>query len=687
MRRTDLEAAMNKKNKLPLVFSVASFPQRMKLPYFSLPCKSLLIEFLCVILLLTASLKSYAAQMEYDIVVAGAGVGGITAAIQAARMGANVLVIEESSWIGGQMTAAGVTTMDDISNQKSGIYLEFISAIEKFYKERNKSPNLGYYGARTISFEPKVGQMKLSELVDNVRQSGSKLNIMFRTRIKSVDIERNRITGIKTEECDIKCKVLIDATEYGDIIPLAEVSYRAGNSVCPNINPEAMIQDITWTAVIKHYPGGVPEQLKAKSYLMNYREEHKRNYSRYLTTTGGNNPWRIPQNFTTHNAYRAMPDSSVAGFYDGRKVNWEKITKTGVNFGNDYPGRIGWDKGRSGLPVRYLDETDLRRTVNRRALIKTLNFIYYIQHELDGAGKNWSVADDEYYSDEALDLIRDLVPLEWHEIIRRMPVIPYVRESRRILGENTLTSQMLFRNSLSYRDGRTNLEFYDAIAVGRYSFDLHNSGEPADMETSLNETVEYIEKNRPRANFQVPLNVLIPIGVDGFIAAEKNLSMSRLASGALRLQPICMMTGQAAGALAAVAAKENIHPRYVPAIKVQWELLRGEVNLSLAKFRDVPLGHKYNSVVQLASLHKLLEPLSYPHNPSYNKSDSDNSVLGIPLIKGPPLGTFGIDRYITENDRKQLLSKAPQGFILPEKITRGEALDMLIKAILNNLSM
>ena len=643
-----------------------------------------LIRTLCVIALFAALQNiSTAAQLEYDVIVAGAGAGGIAAAIQAARMGADVLVIEESSWIGGQMTAAGVTTMDDVSNQKSGIYLEFVLAIEKFYKERKKSPNLGYFGNRTISFEPAVGQEKLYELIDEIRRYGI-LDIMLRTRIKEVERDGACITGVKTETDVIKCKALIDATEYGDIIPLAGVPYRAGNSVSPNINLEAMIQDITWTAIIKYYPGGVPEHLKAKSYLPNYTEEHKRNYSRFVTVTGGDNPWKLPQNLTTHNAYRAVPDSSVPGFYDGSKENWGKITKTGVNKGNDYPGRIGWAKGRSGLPVRYLDEAELRRTVNRRALIKTLNFIYYIQHELEGAGKNWSVADDEYYSEEALDLIRDIAPPEWHEIIRHMPVIPYVRESRRILGENTLTSQMLLKNSLSYRDGKTNLEFHDAIAIGRYNIDLHNSGEPADIETSLGETQASIEINRPRGNFQVPLNVLIPAGIDGFIAAEKNLSMSRLTSGALRLQPICMMTGQAAGALAALAAKGSIPPRSVPAIKVQWKLLKAGVNISLAKFRDVPHNHKYNAAVQIALLHKLLEPISYPHNPSFNKSDSDNKTLGIPMLKGPPTGTFGIDRPLTENDRAKLLSKAPQDFKIPGKITRGEALDMLVRALVGD---
>ncbi|MCL1876401.1 MAG: FAD-dependent oxidoreductase [Synergistaceae bacterium] len=643
-------------------------------------CKKFTIRFLCVITLLSASLGC-AAQLEYDVIVAGAGAGGITAAIQAARMGTSVLVIEESSWIGGQMTAAGVATMDDMSGQKSGIYLEFVRAIEQFYKERDKSPYVGNFGNHTLSFEPMTGQKKLYEFVDGVRDNGGKLDIMLSTRIMKAEREGKRVAGVRTETDHIKCKVLIDATERGDMIPLAGVPYRAGNSFTPNIDPEAMIQDITWNAVIKYYPDGVPEHLKAKSLLPNYEAEHRRNYTRFVTVTGGNNPLKLPQNLRTHNAYRAMPDSSVPGFFDGRRENWGKITKTGVNMGNDYPGRSGWAPGRSGLPVKYLEEAEVRRVANRRALLKTLNYIYYMQHELEGAGSKWSVADDEYYSDEPLKLIRDLVPPEWDEIVRRMPVIPYVRESRRIMGDTTLTSGMLFRNSLSYRDGRTNLEFPDAIAIGRYNIDLHNAGEPANIETFLGETADSINTDRPRGNFQVPLSALIPAEVDDFIAAEKNLSMSRLANGALRLQPICMMTGQAAGALAALAVRKNISPRSVPEINVQWELLNSGVNISLARFSDVPRTHRYNAAVQLALLHKLLEPLSYPHNPSYNISDADDRTLGITLIKGPALGTFGIDRRLTESEKSQLLSNAPQGFRLPERVTRGEALDMVIRAI------
>ena len=63
--------------------------------------------------------------------------------------------------------------------------------------------------------------------------------------------------GVTTKKgSTFSSKILIDATEYGDIIPMTGARYRVGNSVVGNINPNSCIQDITYTAIIKKYPGG-----------------------------------------------------------------------------------------------------------------------------------------------------------------------------------------------------------------------------------------------------------------------------------------------------------------------------------------------------------------------------------------------------------------------------------------------
>ena len=393
------------------------------------------------------------ARNSYDIIIAGAGTGGISAAIQAARMGASVLVVEPSTWIGGQATAAGVSTMDDKSRQQSGLYRELISRLQNYYDFRGKSMGTCYWTSTSFAFEPHIGQEVLVNLINEARRKGT-LEFLMNSEIVSVNQNKNTITGVtvKTIEGERRyaCKILIDATEYGDMIPLCKIPYRVGNSVSPFLNPDSMVQEITWTAVIHKYMPSVPDYLKPREPLPGY-ELAKRNYESYVSADGFNfrntYPVETPVNFVTHNAYRGLPDSMNPYSYDADKENREYITKTVLNWGNDYPGTYAWN-GKRGLPIAYLEDRELRKEIEREALIKTLNFIYYIQNEL---GEEWSVADDEYKNRILPEAARDL-PYEWQEIAKRMPVIPYVRESRRIVGSHILTSHELLQNSLSYRE-------------------------------------------------------------------------------------------------------------------------------------------------------------------------------------------------------------------------------------------
>ena len=596
-------------------------------------------------------------------------------------MGASVLVIEPSTWIGGQATAAGVSTMDDMSRQKSGIYLEYINRIKSYYDSRGRSMGTCYWNSRSIAFEPHIGQEAFISMINEARRRGT-LEFLMNSEIISVTKTHNAVSSVTAKtpsgNRNYSCKILIDATEYGDILPLTKTPYRAGNSVSKFLNPDAMIQDITWVAVIRKYPGGVPSYLKPQNPLPGY-ELAKQNYESFVSPDGGNfrnvYPVQLPVNFITHNAYRGLPDSSNPYNYDADKDNRPFITKTCLNWGNDYPGTYGWVNGKRGLPVSYLEDRNLRLQIEREALIKTLHFIYYIQNEL---GEPWSVADDEYANRILPEAARTL-PHEWQELARRMPVIPYVRESRRIIGAHTLTSQEILRNSLSYRDGHTNREFPDSIAIGGYILDLHGANTDSDTEYELDESTKHQELNRPRGPFQVPMSVLIPKETDGLIAAEKNISASRLAAGTLRLQPITMMTGQAAGALAAVCIREKKQPRQVHPMLVQWELLNSGVSLSLCKYTDIPPEHTLSRTVQIANMYKLITPKEYPHAPLFNLLDLDNPVLEMAIIRGADKGLFGVNDIIAGDDVEGMLTKAQEALNMKtaEKITVSKS-DKLI---------
>ncbi|MDR2136976.1 MAG: FAD-dependent oxidoreductase [Synergistaceae bacterium] len=672
------------------------------------------VGFVCFWGLLAAGAAGAQTAPEYDVVVAGGSISGIAAALQASRLGVSVLVVEPSDWIGGQATAAGVSTMDDLSRIRSGLYLEFISKMKLYYDAKGKPMGTCYWDPRSLAFEPSVGQKVLYEMISETRaQSKKPLDILLSSAVTEVIRDGNTVTGVtvqkkrgakrekskrekkekeeKEEKTEIACRVLIDATEYGDILPLAGAAYRAGNSVTPFLNKEAMLQDITWVAIIRSYPSGIPPHLRVTTPLPGY-EEAKRNYESYVSADGVNfkgvYPVELPVNFVSHNAYRGLPDSLTPWIYDGNPKNWKYITKSGVNWGNDYPGKVS-ENGRRGLTVEYLENEEVRAQVEKEAFTKTLHFIYYIQNELR---ENWSIDDDEYRNTEfpvALDL-----PEEWREIARRMPPIPYVRESRRAVGNYTLTSAELLRNSLSYRDGQTSHEFDDAIAIGGYILDLHGANTDSDMEWNMDERAASAVLNRPRGPFQVPLRALLPKDVEGFIVTEKNLSMTRLAAGALRLQPICMMVGQAAGALAALSAQNGAPPSDLPPVKVQRALLEAGVVLSLCKYSDVPPEHPFYNAVQLSSLYGFIEPAELPHAPSYNISDLDDPVLAMAIINGADKGVFGVEEMITPQEMVAMLNKARRASKTSEGrdvakdewserlhfITRGVFADALVKA-------
>ncbi len=627
---------------------------------------------------LFATAHPAAGGRNFDVVVAGGGMGGIGAAIQAARMGCSVLVVEPSGCLGGQSIAAGVSTMDDLSAIKSGIYLEFVNKIRAFYEEQGKSISTCYWADTTVAFEPLVGQKIMSEMLAACAPAPT---VLYHAEVVAVKKDGGMVTGatLKTAQGDreVACRMLIDATEYGDVLPLAAPSYRSGNECAPNISGNSMVQDITWTAVMRKYPGGVPAHLRPSSPLPGW-EQAKTNYEKYVTKGGFDfqnvYPVELPVNFVTHNGYRGLPNTFDPRFYDGKQENWAKISKTSVNWGNDYTGAYKW-KGRFGVPAAYFEDKTLRAQIERDALIKTLHFIYYVQNELC---EDWSIDEAEY--GELPEAAKDL-PDEWKTIARHMPPVPYVRESRRAVGDFTLTAKELYDNSLSWRDGNKSREFSDAIAVGGYIIDLHHSATDADLEKELGESAASVRKYEPRAPFQTPLRALIPSGVEGLLAAEKNLSMSRLASGAMRLQPICTMTGQAAGALAAIAVQTGRRARDVHPILVQRALLDAGVVISTLNYSDVPADHPLHASVVLSTLYGLLDLREYPTFKSYGIQNQLCDPLLEEIAAGHDKGRLGVDEPLTRLEAAAMAAKAREVLRLPVRdIVSGDGAEPMTRA-------
>jgi len=174
----------------------------------------------------------------YDVVVVGGGTGGTAAAIEAARDGASVLVVEESPWLGGMLTSAGVSAIDGNYKLRGGIFKEFTDSLAKRYGGMD-SLKSGWVS--NILFNPKVGAEILSNMA---RKAG--VDVLFNTKFKDIKVRHH---------------VLIDGTELGD------VAAEAGAAL---LDDSRALQDMTYVAIVKWYdhpvPIPMPEDYEASLY-------------------------------------------------------------------------------------------------------------------------------------------------------------------------------------------------------------------------------------------------------------------------------------------------------------------------------------------------------------------------------------------------------------------------------------
>jgi len=237
---------------------------------------------------------------------------------------------------------------------------------------------------------------------------------------------------------------------------------------------------------------------------------------------------------------------------------------------------INWPKHGNDI---YLNVVELnweqRNDELRKAKERTLNFVYYIQTEL--GYKNLGLADDEFPTEDKLALV------------------PYHREGRRLRGIQRMTINHVlhpFSGQLLYRTG---------ISVGDYPVDHHHDYNP--------DAPEILFPAVP--SFNIPLGALIPETIDGLIVADKAISVSNIINGSTRLQPCVLLTGQAAGALAALSVQNNQSPREINIRKVQQTLL--DAGAYLMPLVDIGPTDKDFQAIQRVTASGILKFKGEPH--------------------------------------------------------------------------
>lgn len=500
-----------------------------------------LVQILCGLFLMVLSISCTRSGMkDVKVLVVGGGASGVTASIQAARMGVSVLVLEETSWLGGMLTSAGVSAVDGNDQLPAGLWGEFRNRLANYYGGLD-SLNTGWVS--NVLFEPSVGNKILHEMVATEKN----LEVWKQAHLKDieragdewivkVDIEGQ---GVKT----VRAQIMIDATELGDLAKACGVKYDIGmesrSHTNEDIAPEKqnnIVQDITYVAILKDFGKDVtisePEGYDSKEFscacsnpICVTPKEMDRVWSKEMMIT-----------------YGKLPNHKYM-------INWPIE-------GNDYY-------------VNLIEKTPEERT-NALAYAKhhTMCFIYFIQHEL---GYNTlGLADDEYPTED------------------KLPFIPYHRESRRIQGVVRFTlnhvTNPYTQNEKLYRT---------CIAVGDYPVDHHHTRYHGYEELPN----LYFH---PVPSYGLPLGTLIPRDVDGLIVAEKSISVSNIINGTTRLQPVVLQIGQAAGALAALAVKKDQKINEVAVRDVQNAIL--DAKGYLLPYLDVPVSDiKFASYQRIGS--------------------------------------------------------------------------------------
>jgi len=503
------------------------------------------------------SLHTNFAQQKVDVLIIGGGAGGTSAAIQAARMGITVQILEATPWLGGMLTSAGVSAIDGNHNMPSGIWGEFR---QKLYDYYGGSDKLSTGWVSHTLFEPSVGNTMLQEMAQI-----KNLNIAFNAKYQTIKKE-NGLWSVtykqKRKLKTVKAKILIDATEIGELLPLVGADFRlgmdsksdTGEKYAPK-NANTIVQDLTYVAILED----VGDSPNNKGLVKKPKEYNPKDFeccckSEADDLFGAVSDCQQMLNYAKLPTLIAQKNQRKIG--DKYMINWP-------NCGNDF--YLNWPELSQKERVIKLKE----------AKKFTLGFVYYIQNELGYTNLRL------YNAFGTKD---------------KLPFIPYDREARRVNGEVFLT--------VDHLDKPYDYNLYKTgVVVGDYPIDHHhkkNNDAP---------NIDFISIHVP--SYNIPLGSMIPKDIDNFLVAEKNISVSNIVNGTTRLQPVVLGIGQATGALAALSAQLNKNPREISVRQLQHVLL--ESDAYIMPFIDTKLTDKAFASMQRIGATGILKGVGIPY--------------------------------------------------------------------------
>lgn len=420
----------------------------------------------------------YDLKSKYDVIVAGAGIAGISAAVKAAQLGASVLLIEHYAFIGGMSTAGMVSPFMKHKVNDEVLVRGVFEDIENEMVSRKGMIDNGFYASsfRASAFE-------LLKNANSTILLNAQINELIRTgnSIKSVKVIVNE------EELLIDADVFIDTTGDAQLVYLGNFPWVKGDEKSGKLQALTLffrMADIDVKAVAE------------------YAKHHKEDFFDWMD-----------YDFDFNKII------SIAGFFSfvKRAVEQKKLPEE----------------------IQYIFFTTLPDS--GEGSFNTSNILDIDGSTSEGLTKAELVGRNQVH--QIVKLLQNEIPGFEKAILLETAVQVGVRETRRAIGDYIVTGD----------DIKFAHKFDDAIARGCYGIDIHGQKDEQSRMEHLPEGDYY----------EIPVRALIVRDADNLLVAGRCISSTREGHSALRIQPTSAATGEACGALAALAVKHKMQIRDV----------------------------------------------------------------------------------------------------------------------------
>ncbi len=483
-------------------------------------------------------------NLTVEVLVVGGGTGGTAAALQAARRGAKTLLVSEFPWLGGMLTSAGVVAPDgnELEAWQTGIWGAYLQQL------RQRQPEgLDHGWVSFFTYDPRIGAQIFQDWVNELP------NLQWLSGQVPLEVlkQDDRVTGVRFPNCTVHAQIVLDGTELGDLLALGDIPHRWGwelqaefgepsAPIAPNFLTQTYpVQAPTWVVILQDFA-----EDNAAPLIPAPPNEQSDRFTGAWDNYGGEkflNYGRLPEN-------RFM-------------INWPIR-------GNDYGEGV----------QRLIGSPEERSQFLQAARWHTQSFARYIQTHL---GQRYGLATDIFPTLPEIQNPKSKIQNSLGG--GAYALHPYYRESRRLQGLVTIREQDLLPIakgqvaplpiSVSATGCLQVNNLCDAIAIGNYANDHHYpSGDIPLQPKSIRWGGRWTG-----TPFTIPYRALIPATIDGLLACEKNISVSHIANGATRLQPVVLGIGQAAGMAAALCVEQGCQPRELNVRSLQKALLQDPI--------------------------------------------------------------------------------------------------------------